>query len=127
MSHSVLITDLAQAQQIFEKALLWVNARVKRGDPVRLTLSGPTRSSPQNTAIQGLIRNIGKALIDTDHDRLRMLLCEQWRYETGRPGEIVKSFDGLRNVDISNRTSSRDKADASEFIDWLAAKEAEIT
>lgn len=124
MSHTTTLTTHQQASQVLASAGEWIAKRLSAGRRVRLTLAEEKRTPPQNDAIQALVRSIGKQAGYADHDRLRALLCEQWRHETKRPAAYAPSLDGLRMVDISNRTSALDVADAAEFLAWLEAWEA---
>lgn len=45
--------------------------------------------------------------------------------EYRKASEINRTSDGLRMIDISNRTSSLEKIECAEFLDWLLAFEAQ--
>ena len=94
-----------------------------------LSLMKEQRTSPQNRHIHPLVAEIAtKAGRPTDKDSLdvlRWLLVEAWRHETGKPERWERSLDGKRVVNVSNRTSKMDRADGSEFLDWLIAFEAQ--
>lgn len=128
MTHTATLHNWQQARDILTSAAAWIRRRVEAGKPVKLTLEEERRSNPQNRLIHVTVARIAEtAGRPTDAqalDELRWLLVEQWRNETKRPGKWVKSLDGLRIVDVSNRTSKLDKADGSEFLEWLLAWEA---
>jgi hypothetical protein len=96
-----------------------------------VTVSPPTRSLSQNSMIHPVVTTLAKALgRPTDVEslrKLRYLLLEQWRNETGRPPEFERSLDGMRWVVVNKGTSDLDKPDCSEFIEWMLAQEAEVT
>jgi hypothetical protein len=126
MMHSIRLTDPQQGLQAIDRMRGWVRTRLQAGKTLRLTIGEEQRSLPQNALIQTLVRSIGTKLDRHDHDRLRLLLVELWRTETKRPVMFMPSLDGLRMVDVSNSTSALDKNSASEFVDWLIAKESEL-
>ena len=119
--HTVVLSDWPTAHQTLRRLADWVKARTLSGRPVTLTVADERRTLAQNDLIQPVVREICQIIGRTDHDTVRALMMEQWRYETKRPQVCERSLDGLRMVDVSNRTSRLDKADASEFIDWLNA------
>jgi hypothetical protein len=122
--HSITLANPQHGHQTIERLWAWMKPRLLQGRRVTLSVAEEKRSLPQNDKLQALVRDIGRAAEYPDHDRLRLLLCEQWRHETRRPAQYAPSLDGLRMVDVSNRTSKKDRADISEFIDWLEAWKA---
>lgn len=110
-----------QGHQVLTDLWAWAKPRLLQGKRLRISVKEEPRTLPQNDHIQKLVRNIGQKIGHKDHDLLRLLLCEQWRHETGRKPQHTSSFDGLRMVDTGNRTSGQDKAEAAEFIEWLIA------
>lgn len=126
MNHSITLRNTAEGHEVFTKAWNWAKARLSAGKPVRLSIGEEQRTLPQNDHIQRLVRSIGGLIGNKDHDNLRVLLVEQWRFETNKPPIHAKSFDGSRWIDVSNRSSGLDKSAGSEFIEWLQAKEAEL-
>jgi hypothetical protein len=128
MSHTISLHTWQQASDVLAKAAEWIKRRTEAGKPVKLTLEEERRTNPQNRLIHVTVARIaataGRPTDTQALDELRWLLVEQWRSETKRPGKWVKSLDGLRMVDVSNRTSKLDKADGSEFLEWLLAWEA---
>ena len=129
MTHTAELLTWQQAAPILERACDWIKRRVEAGKPVRLTLAEQRRTLPQNSHIHPCVTSIAKALgRPTDKEslrRLRYLLLEQWRFETGRAPLFERSFDGRRWVAVDSGTSDLDKPDCAEFIDWLIAQEAE--
>ena len=119
--YSITLNSWPEAHQTLTKAAAWIKSRTMAGRPVVLSVGEQKRTLAQNELIQPLVREICALLGRTDHDTVRALLCEQWRHETRRPQQFQPSLDGLRMVDVSNRTSRLDKSDASEFLDWLQA------
>lgn len=95
-----------------------------------VTLEPKKRTIPQNSHIHPVIDRIADAMKWAKDDeslrKLRWLLLEQWRHETGRNPMFDRSIDGMRWVSVEQGTSDLDKPDCSEFIDWLNAKEAEL-
>lgn len=126
MSHQITLTNTQQGHEVFVKAWEWAKARLQAGKKVRLAIAIDQRSPSQNDKLQASVRAIGKALGRSDHDETRLLLVELWRKETGRSPKLILSIDGQRWVDVSNSTAALDVAEASEFIEWLQAKEVEL-
>lgn len=126
MTHTTTLYSAQQAHQTLASLWAWAKPKLLRGQRLVLSVAEEKRTLPQNDKIQALVRDIGKAISHADHDRLRLLLCEQWRHETARPAQYAPSLDGLRMVDVSNRTSKKDKAEMSEFIEWLEAELADL-
>lgn len=130
MTHTTTLRTWPEASDILARSAAWIRRRVEAGKPVTLTLKEQRRTIPQNSHIHPVIGRIAKALgRQTDQEslrKLRYLLLEQWRHETGRPPAFERSFDGLRWVCVDKGTSDLDKPDCAEFIDWLLATEAEI-
>lgn len=124
MSHTTTLFNAQQGHEVIDSLWRWLKPRLLEGRRVTLSVAEEQRTLSQNDKLQKVVRDIGKAANYPDHDRLRMLLCEQWRHETKRPAQYAPSLDGLRMVDVSNRTSKKDRADISEFIDWLEAWKA---
>ena len=91
----------------------------------------PRRTLAQNDLIHPTVETIAKAIgRPTDKNslrKLRRLLLEQWRNETGRHPEFERSMDGKRWVCVDSGTADLDKPDCSEFIEFLLATEAEVT
>lgn len=128
MTHTATLHNWQQASDVLAKAAAWIKRRTEAGKPVKITLEEERRTKAQNDHIHPVVRRIavaaGRPTSDEALDELRWLLVEQWRHETSRGGRWVKSLDGLRMIDVSNRTSKLDKPDGSEFLDWLIAWEA---
>ena len=126
--HTVTIATTSQAAEIIEKAAAWIRRRVEAGKRVRLTLADEKRTLPQNAHIHPVVRQIARQIgRPTDDDslcKLRYLLLEQWRHETGRNPLFERSIDGLRWVNIAAGTSDLDRGDCAEFLDWLIAESA---
>ena len=125
--HTVTIATDSQAADILGKAAAWIKRQIGNGKRVRLTLADDRRTLPQNAHIHPVVRRLAKQLgrpADAEALRkLRYLLLEQWRAETGRGALLERSLDGLRWVDVSEGTSDLDRPDCAEFIDWLLAQE----
>ena len=122
---SITLYSQAQAQQIIARLAEWMTPRLKDGKRLRLSIGEETRSLPQNALIHPTVRSIARAAgRPTDEEslrRLRYLMLEQWRADTGRTPDFERSLDGMRMVNVSRGTSDLDKPDCSEFIDWLNA------
>lgn len=126
MSHTVTISNAQHAASVLASASEWIKRRVMAGRSVRLTVAEQKRTLPQNALIHPTVKELAKTLgRPTDVEslrKLRYLLLEQWRHETGRAALFERSFDGLRWVEVSTGTSELDKPDCSEFIDWMMAQ-----
>lgn len=125
MSTAVTLFDVRGGYEAI--SALWQQAikpRLAQGHKLTVSVTEPKRTLPQNEAIQGLVRSIGKKIAREDHDVLRCLLMEQFNHETSRPPQHVSSWDGKRLVDVSNRSSALEKPEGSDFIEWLKATEA---
>lgn len=127
--HAITLVNEAQAREVMVSAWAWVKSRVSAGKKVRLQLKEERRTLPQNDAIHPAVRRIAKAsgrpADEGSLKVLRLLLLEAWRHETRRAPAYERSLDGMRIVCVDGGTSDLDKPDCSEFIDWLAAFEAE--
>jgi hypothetical protein len=126
MTHAITLFNAQQGHEVISSLWTWLKPRLLQGRSVTLSVAEEKRTLPQNDKLQKLVREIGKAIDYKDHDLLRVLLCEKWRHETSRPAQYVRSLDGLRMVDVSNRTSNKDKGDMSEFIEWLESELADL-
>ncbi len=126
MTHTVTISTAQHAASVLASAAEWIKRRVMAGRSVRLSLSEERRTLPQNSLIHPTVAELAKAMDrPTDKEslrKLRYLLLEQWRAETGRMPLFERSIDGLRWVEVSTGTSDLDKPDCSEFIDWMMAQ-----
>ena len=96
-----------------------------------VTVKPPGRTLAQNSMVHPVVTNLAKLLgRPTDVEslrKLRYLLLEQWMHETNRPPQFERSFDGMRWVSVNKGTSDLEKPDCSEFIEWMLAKEVEVT
>jgi hypothetical protein len=105
-----------------ERALEAVRA-APEGD--RVIILKPKRTLNQNALIHPIIRQIAvDAYRPVDEEalrRLRYLLLEAWRNETGRQPMFERSLDGMRMVNVDGGTSDLEKPDCSEFIEWMFA------
>ena len=128
--HTVTIATTSQAAEIIEKAAAWIRRRVESGQRVRLPLADEKRTLAQNAHIHPVVRQIAKQIgRPTDEEslcKLRYLLLEQWRHETGRNPMFERSMDGLRWVNIAKGTSDLDRADCAEFLAWLIAESVKL-
>lgn len=99
-------------------------------DETVVTFAPKKRTLPQNAHIHPVIERLADALKRPKDEeslrKLRWLLLEQWRHETGRNPLFERSMDGMRWVSVDKGTSDLDKPDCSEFIDWLIAEEAQV-
>lgn len=128
--HTVTISTSSQATEILGKAAAWIRRRVESGKRVRLTLADEKRTLPQNAHLHPTIRKLARQLDRPTDDeslcKLRYLLLEQWRHETGRNPLFERSMDGLRWVNVQLGTSDLDRGDCSEFLDWLIAESVKL-
>jgi hypothetical protein len=99
------------------------------GHKFHLKVTQEKRSTPQNSKIHPVVREIAEAAKrPTDDESLRVLrylLLEKWRYDTGRRPMFERSLDGMRMVNVDSGTSDLDKPDCSEFIEFLLAWQAQ--
>lgn len=123
-TYTTTLFNPQQGRQTLASLWEWAKPRLLAGHRLVLSVGEEKRTPSQNDKLQKLVRDIGTLANYPDHDRLRMLLCEQWRHETSRPAQYAPSLDGLRMVDVSNRTSKKDKEEITEFIDWLESWQA---
>ena len=128
MSHTATFSSWAEAHGWIQRLAEWAKANTLQGRQVTITAKQVKRTLPQNAHVHAAVTGIAKALgrpTDTESLRkLRYLLLEQWRHETGRAPSFERSNDGLRWVCVDKGTSDLDKPDCSEFIEWLLATEA---
>ena len=124
--HTITLVSPAQGHatltRLWEE---WAKPRLAEGKRLRLSVGEEKRSLSQNALIHPTVRAIAKAADKpTDAEslrRLRYLLLEEWRFETGRTPMFERSLDGMRWVNVDSGTSDLDKPDCSEFIDWMNA------
>ena len=104
----------------------WCKPRLESGKVVRVKFGEDKRSLDQNAKIHPtvleLAKQLGRPTDKTELQKLRYLLLEQWRNETGRAPMFERSLDGLRWVNVDSGTSDLDKPDCSEFIEWMDAQ-----
>ena len=128
MTHTATFSDWPSLDAALQRLRHWGKGRVLQGRPVTIVAKEAKRTVPQNSHIHPIVAKIAKAVGRATDDEslrvLRRLLVEQWESETGRPPQVVRSWDGLRWVDVSRGTSDLDKPECAEFIDWLIATEA---
>lgn len=128
MTHTATLKTWPEAHGWIQRLAEWAKANTTRGKPVTITAKQARRTLPQNSLIHPCVTSIAKALgRPTDAEslrKLRYLLLEQWRHETGRSPMFERSFDGMRWVCVDKGTSDLDKPDCSEFIEFLLAQEA---
>ena len=128
MTHTATFTDWPSAHAWLQRLAAWAKGNTQKGQAVTIIAKQAKRTSPQNAHIHPVVGRIAKAVgRATDEESLRVLrrlLVEQWESETQRPPQVVRSWDGLRWVDVSRGTSDLDKPECAEFIDWLLATEA---
>lgn len=123
--HTITLFSTAQGHATIARLWEWAKPRLADGKRLRLSIGEEKRSLPQNALIHPTVKAIAKASDrPTDPEslrRLRYLLLEAWRFETGRTPMFERSLDGMRWVNVDSGTSDLDKPDCSEFIDWLTA------
>lgn len=123
--HSITITSVPEARRVLDSLGDWLLRKVADGRRVRLQAGEEKRTLPQNSHIHPIVREIakeaGRPMDDESLRRLRYLLLEAWRNETGRTPLFERSLDGMRWVEVTCGTSELDKPDCSSFIEWLHA------
>lgn len=128
MTHTATFTDWPSAHAWLQRLAAWAKGNTLQGQAVTIIAKQARRTVPQNNHLQPIVAKIAKAVgRSADEESLRVLrrlLVEQWESETGRPPQVVRSWDGLRWVGVSRGTSDLDKPECAEFIDWLIATEA---
>ena len=94
------------------------------GKKFTLEVTSETRSQPQNEMYHAIIGQIAKqaehAGAKWDGESWKRFLIDQWASETGRSaGKVAPSLDGQRVVQLGLQSRKFNKADASEFTEWL--------
>jgi len=95
-----------------------------KGKKFTLEVTSETRSQPQNEMYHAIIGQIAKqaehAGAKWDGESWKRFLIDQWASETGRSaGKVAPSLDGQRVVQLGLQSRKFNKADASEFTEWL--------
>jgi len=95
-----------------------------KGKKFTLEVTSETRSQPQNEMYHAIIGKIEKqaehAGAKWDGESWKRFLIDQWASETGRSaGKVAPSLDGQRVVQLGLQSRKFNKADASEFTEWL--------
>lgn len=130
MSHAATFASWPEAHAWLQRLAAWTKGNTLQGKPVTIVAKEAKRTLPQNRHIHPVVGKIAVAVgRKTDEESLRVLrrlLVEQWEKETDRQPMVVRSFDGLRWVDVSRGTSDLDKTECVEFIDWMLALEASL-
>jgi len=94
------------------------------GKKFTLEVTSETRSQPQNEMYHAIIGQIAKqaehAGAKWDGESWKRFLIDQWASETGRSaGKVAPSLDGQRVVQLGLQSRKFNKAEASEFTEWL--------
>ena len=95
-----------------------------KGKKFTLEVTSETRSQPQNEMYHAIIGQIEKqaehAGAKWDGVSWKRFLIDQWASETSRSvGKVAPSLDGQRVVQLGLQSRKFNKADASEFTEWL--------
>ena len=95
-----------------------------KGKKFTLEVTSETRSQPQNEMYHAIIGQIAKqaehAGAKWDGESWKRFLIDQWASETGRSsGKVAPSLDGQRVVQLGLQSRKFNKAEASEFTEWL--------
>jgi len=94
------------------------------GRKFTLEVTSEIRSQPQNEMYHAIIGQVAKqaehAGAKWDGESWKRFLIDQWASETGRSaGKVAPSLDGQRVVQLGLQSRRFNKADASEFTEWL--------
>ena len=115
-----------QGHKVLTDAWTQIKAELMAGHKISLTFKRQSRSDQQNKLFHAIIADIAKqaehAGARWDLESWKRFLVDQWAKETGRSsGRVAPSLDGERVVQLGMQTRHFNKAEASEFTEWLFA------
>jgi hypothetical protein len=120
----ITLHNSQQAHQVVTDIYQKMKPHFMGGKKFTLEVTSETRSQPQNEMYHAIIGQIAKqaehAGAKWDGESWKRFLIDQWASETGRPaGKVAPSLDGQRVVQLGLQSRKFNKADASEFTEWL--------
>lgn len=97
---------------------------IQSGKKVILEVTEETRSDPQNKKFHAIIGQIAK---QAEHagskwtvEDWKRFLIDQWCVDRELSGgEVVRSLDGQRVVQLGKQSRKFTKAEGADFIEWL--------
>jgi len=120
----ITLHNAQQAHQVVTDIYQKMKPHLMKGKKFTLEVTSETRSQPQNEMYHAIIGQIAKqtshAGAKWDGESWKRFLIDQWASETGRSaGKVAPSLDGQRVVQLGLQSRKFNKADASEFTEWL--------
>jgi len=120
----ITLHNAQQAHQVVTDIYQKMKPHLIGGKKFTLEVTSETRSQPQNEMYHAIIGQIAKqaehAGAKWDGESWKRFLIDQWASETGRSaGKVAPSLDGQRVVQLGLQSRKFNKADASEFTEWL--------
>jgi len=120
----ITLHNAQQAHQVVTDIYQKMKPHLIGGKKFTLEVTSETRSQPQNEMYHAIIGQIAKqaehAGAKWDGESWKRFLIDQWASETGRSaGKVTPSLDGQRVVQLGLQSRKFNKADASEFTEWL--------
>jgi len=120
----ITLHNAQQAHQVVTDIYQKMKPHLMKGKKFTLEVTSETRSQPQNEMYHAIIGQIAKqtshAGAKWDGESWKRFLIDQWASETGRSaGKVAASLDGQRVVQLGLQSRKFNKADASEFTEWL--------
>jgi hypothetical protein len=120
----ITLHNAQQAHQVVTDIYQKMKPYLIGGKKFTLEVTSETRSQPQNEMYHAIIGQIAKqaehAGAKWDGESWKRFLIDQWASETGRSaGKVAPSLDGQRVVQLGLQSRKFNKADASEFTEWL--------
>jgi len=120
----ITLHNTQQAHQVVTDIYQKMKPHFMGGKKFTLEVTSETRSQPQNEMYHAIIGQIAK---QAEHagakwggESWKRFLIDQWASETGRSaGKVAPSLDGQRVVQLGLQSRKFNKADASEFTEWL--------
>jgi len=120
----ITLHNSQQAHQVVTDIYQKMKPHFMGGKKFTLEVTSETRSQPQNEMYHAIIGQIAKqaehAGAKWDGESWKRFLIDQWASETGRSaGKVAPSLDGQRVVQLGLQSRKFNKAEASEFTEWL--------
>jgi len=120
----ITLHNAQQAHQVVTDIYQKMKPHLIGGKKFTLEVTSETRSQPQNEMYHAIIGQIAKqaehAGAKWDGESWKRFLIDQWASETARSaGKVAPSLDGQRVVQLGLQSRKFNKADASEFTEWL--------
>ena len=120
----ITLHNAQQAHQVVTDIYQKMKPHFMGGKKFTLEVTSETRSQPQNEMYHAIIGQIAKqaehAGAKWDGESWKRFLIDQWASETSRSaGKVAPSLDGQRVVQLGLQSRKFNKADASEFTEWL--------